>query len=128
MVNHHHGGETILVVEDEDLVRDVANRILMRNGYRVLMARGGSEALDVIASQGDQIDVLLTDVVMTGLNGNEIAERVVKLHPHIRVLYMSGYPEFVITSQGTIEPGVRLISKPFVEPELLDNVRRVLDE
>ena len=126
-LTHHHGGETILVVEDEDLVRDVASRILTRNDYRVLVARGGAEALDIVQSHGDEIDLLLTDVVMPGLTGNELADRVARSHPQIRVLYMSGYPESVITSQGVIEPGIRLISKPFVEPELLDSVRAVLD-
>jgi nitrogen-specific signal transduction histidine kinase len=126
-VTHHHGGETVLVVEDEDLVRDVASRILIRNGYRVLTARSGAEALEIVDREGDEIDLLLTDVVMPGLTGNEVAEQVSRRFPQVRVLYMSGYPESVVTSSGVVEEGIRLISKPFVEPELLDSVRGVLD-
>lgn len=122
-----HGGETILVVEDEDLVLDVARRILTRHGYRVLAARGGSEALELIHEHRGRIDLLLTDVVMPGLTGKQVAERVSELRPNIRVLYMSGYPESVITSQGVVQRGIHLVSKPFVATDLLDHVRATLD-
>ena len=121
------GGETILVVEDEDLVLDVARRILTRHGYRVLAARGGSEALALINEQRGTIHLLLTDVVMPGLTGKQVAERVTELRPKIRVLYMSGYPESVITSQGGVQRGIHLVSKPFVAADLLDHVRATLD-
>jgi PAS domain S-box-containing protein len=121
------GGETILVVEDEDLVLDVARRILTRHGYRVLAARGGSEALALINEQRETIHLLLTDVVMPGLTGKQVAERVTELRPKIRVLYMSGYPESVITSQGVVQRGIHLVSKPFVAADLLDHVRATLD-
>ena len=121
------GGETILVVEDEDLVLDVARRILTRHGYRVLAARGGSEALALINEQRGTIHLLLTDVVMPGLTGKQVAERVTELRPKIRVLYMSGYPESVITSQGVVQRGIHLVSKPFVAADLLDHVRATLD-
>jgi PAS domain S-box-containing protein len=123
----HHGGETILVVEDEDLVVDVASRILTRHGYRVLVARSGVEALEVIQTHRGTIHLLLTDVVMPGLTGKDVAERVSAARPEIRVLYMSGYPESVITSQGVIEQEIRLMSKPFKAPDLLEHVRAVLD-
>ncbi|MHB8488569.1 MAG: hybrid sensor histidine kinase/response regulator [Candidatus Dormibacteria bacterium] len=122
-----HGGETILVVEDEDLVLDVARRILTRHGYRVLAARGGSEALALIGGHRGTIHLLLTDVVMPGLTGRQVAERVTELRPKIRVLYMSGYPESVITSQGVVQRGIHLVSKPFVASDLLDHVRATLD-
>ena len=122
-----HGGETILVVEDEDLVLDVATRILTRHGYRVLGARDGSEALELIQEHKGTIHLLLTDVVMPGLTGNQVAERVSELRPKIRVLYMSGYPESVITSQGVVQRGIRLVLKPFVATDLLDHVRATLD-
>jgi len=122
-----HGGETILVVEDEDLVLDVASRILARHGYHVLVARGGAEALELIAEHRETIDLLLTDVVMPGLTGKQVAERVTELRPGIRVLYMSGYPESVITSQGVVQRGIHLVSKPFVAADLLDHVRATLD-
>jgi PAS domain S-box-containing protein len=121
------GGETILVVEDEDLVLDVANRILTTHGYRVLAARGGSEALALINEHRGTIHLLLTDVVMPGLTGKQVAERVTELRPKIRVLYMSGYPESVITSQGVVQRGIHLVSKPFVAADLLDHVRATLD-
>jgi hypothetical protein len=122
-----HGGETILVVEDEDLVLDVASRILSRHGYRVLAARGGIEALELISGHHGTIHLLLTDVVMPGLTGKQVAERVTELLPKIRVLYMSGYPEAVITSQGVVQRGIHLVSKPFVAADLLDHVRATLD-
>jgi hypothetical protein len=122
-----HGGETILVVEDEDLVLDVASRILTRHGYRVLAARGGAEALELIGKHRGTIHLLLTDVVMPGLTGKQVAERVTVLLPRIRVLYMSGYPESVITSQGVVQRGINLVSKPFVATDLLDHVRATLD-
>ena len=122
-----HGGETILVVEDEDLVLDVASRILTRHGYRVLAARGGAEALELIGEHRETIHLLLTDVVMPGLTGKQVAERVTELRPGIRVLYMSGYPESVITSQGVVQRGIHLVSKPFVAADLLDHVRATLD-
>jgi PAS domain S-box-containing protein len=122
-----HGGETILVVEDEDLVLDVATRILTRHGYRVLGARDGSEALELIQEHKGTIHLLLTDVVMPGLTGNQVAERVSELRPKIRVLYMSGYPESVITSQGVVQRGIHLVLKPFVATDLLDHVRATLD-
>jgi PAS domain S-box-containing protein len=122
-----HGGETILVVEDEDLVLDVASRILTRHGYPVLAARGGAEALTLVGNHRGVIHLLLTDVVMPGLTGKQVAERVTERLPRIRVLYMSGYPEAVITSQGVVPRGIHLVSKPFVAADLLDRVRATLD-
>ncbi len=127
LTRRRHGGETILVVEDEDLVLDVASRILSRNGYHVLAANGGAQALEMIRTHRGTIHLLLTDVVMPGLTGNEVAGMVSKVRPRIRVLYMSGYPELVITSQGVVQQGIRLVSKPFVAADLLDKVRSTLD-
>jgi signal transduction histidine kinase len=121
------GGETILVVEDEHLVLDVASRILSRNGYEVLAAQGGAQALELIRAHRGTIHLLLTDVVMPGLNGTEVAAMITKLRPKIRVLYMSGYSESVVTSQGVVQTGMRLVSKPFVAADLLDLVRSTLD-
>jgi PAS domain S-box-containing protein len=120
-------GETILVVEDEELVLDVATRILTQHGYHVLAARSGEEASSVMDGHQGIIDLLLTDVVMSGETGKEIAERLSKLRPGIRVLYMSGYPESVIASQGVIEPGIKMMSKPFKALDLLAHVRSALD-
>jgi PAS domain S-box-containing protein len=123
----HHGGETVLVVEDEALVLDVATRILTQHGYSVLAARSGAEALRLLDSNRGRIQLLLTDVVMPGLTGKDVADRVSKVRPGIRVLYMSGYPESVIASQGVVEQGIRLVSKPFKAADLLEHVRAVLD-
>ena len=127
LTRRKHGGETILVVEDEDLVLDVASRILSRNGYHVLTANGGAQALELIRTHRGTIHLLLTDVVMPGLTGNEVAGMITKVRPKIRVLYMSGYPESVITSQGVVQKGIRLVSKPFVAADLLELVRSTLD-
>jgi PAS domain S-box-containing protein len=127
LTRRKQGGETILVVEDEDLVLDVASRILSRNGYHVLAANGGAQALELIRTHRGTIHLLLTDVVMPGLTGKEVAGMVTKVRPKIRVLYMSGYPESVITSQGVVHTGIRLVTKPFVAADLLELVRSTLD-
>jgi len=103
----------------------VATRILSRHGY--LPARGGAQALEQIRTHRGVIHLLLTDVVMPGLTGSEVAAMVTKIRPKIRVLYMSGYPESVVTSNGVVEPGIRLVPKPFVAADLLDLVRSTLD-
>ena len=126
-VERHRAGETILVVEDEELVLDVAKRILLQHGYHVLAARSGAEAYEILNGYRGAIDLLLTDVVMPGCTGKEVAERVCVLRPEIRVLYMSGYPESVVASQGDVDRAIRLLSKPFMAVDLLDHVRGVLD-
>jgi PAS domain S-box-containing protein len=119
------GGESILVVEDEEALREVTRRILARNGYQVRTASNGPEALalpDDVA-----FDLLLTDVVMPQMLGKELAARMVERRPDIRVLYMSGYAQPVLASRGTLDPGVILVEKPFSETVLLERVRDVLD-
>jgi two-component system cell cycle sensor histidine kinase/response regulator CckA len=120
-------GETLLVVEDEDALRDVAGRILSGAGYRVLAADGGTQALELAALYDGTIDLLVSDVVMPGMLGKELAERLVDVRPDTRVLYMSGYAQPVLASQGTLEPGVALLEKPFTAADLLGAVRRRLD-
>jgi PAS domain S-box-containing protein len=124
---HTSGGETVLVVEDEDALREVTRRILSRNGYEVLTAANGPEALKIVEHTGQRIDLLLTDVIMPHMLGKELAGRMRELRPGLRVLYMSGYAQPVLASQGTLDPGVILVEKPFSEPALLDQVREVLD-
>ncbi len=126
-ISRDTAGETVLVVEDEELVLDVASRILTNNGYHVLRARSGADALKAIAGHAGPIDLLLTDVVMPGATGKEVAESVCDARPGIRVLFMSGYLESVIASQGVIDQGIRLLSKPFKAPDLLAHVRASLD-
>jgi PAS domain S-box-containing protein len=120
-------GETLLVVEDEAALRDVAGRILSRAGYRVLSADGGPQALELAAGHDGSIDLLLSDVVMPGMLGKELVERLLDVRPDTPVLYMSGYAQPVLASQGTLDPGVVLLEKPFTAAALLTAVRRRLD-
>jgi two-component system, cell cycle sensor histidine kinase and response regulator CckA len=121
------GGETILVVEDEEGMREVTERILTRNGYQVLTAANGPAALELAERHDGPIELLLTDVVMPKMLGKEVAERIVELRPGTRVLYMSGYAQPVLGTQGTLAEGVILLEKPFSEPTLLAKVRESLD-
>jgi len=120
-------GETLLVVEDEAALRDVAGRILSGAGYRVLSAECGPEALALAAAHEGAIDLLLSDVVMPGMLGKDLAERLCIARPDTRVLYMSGYAQPVLHTHGTLEPGVALLEKPFTANDLLTAVRRRLD-
>jgi PAS domain S-box-containing protein len=125
-VEDRGGGETILVVEDEDPLRDVTVRILTGKGYRVHAAANGPEALQL--AQGlDGIDLLLTDVVMPKMLGKELAERLTALRPDLTVVFMSGYAQPVLASNGSLDPDVRLIEKPFSAAALLEKVRKALD-
>jgi CheY-like chemotaxis protein/anti-sigma regulatory factor (Ser/Thr protein kinase) len=120
-------GETLLVVEDEAALRDVAGRILSGAGYRVLSAECGPEALELAARHEGAIDLLVSDVVMPGMLGKDLAERLVDSRPETRVLYMSGYAQPVLHTHGTLDPGVALLEKPFTANDLLTAVRRRLD-
>jgi CheY-like chemotaxis protein len=121
------GHETVLVVEDEDAMREVTRRILTRSGHEVLVAASGEEAITLASSHFADIHLLLTDVVMPHMLGKEVAARIVAIRPGIRVLYMSGYAQPVLASQGTLAEGVSLIEKPFTEEQLLAKTREVLD-
>ncbi len=121
------GREVILVVEDDSGVREVAARALRAVGYRVLVAASGEEALNLVTAAQTPIDLLLTDVVMPGMNGRELAERVSRHRAGVRVLYTSGYAEDIIAHHGVLEPGIELLSKPYRVDVLLRRVRRVLD-
>jgi two-component system cell cycle sensor histidine kinase/response regulator CckA len=121
------GQGTVLVVEDEDIVRRVAKRALTNSGYTVFAARDAEEALKLIAHCGDTIDLLLTDVVMPGMNGRQLAEAVGQKHPRIAVLYMSGYSEDVVMRRGDIDPQINFIEKSFTTEALACKVREILD-
>jgi PAS domain S-box-containing protein len=121
------GGETVLVVEDEDALREVTCRILTRNGYRVLTAASGPEALKLAEHRPDPIHLLLSDVIMPHMLGTELAATMRELRPECRVLYMSGYAQPILATQGTLAPGLTLVEKPFSELDLLQWVREVLD-
>jgi PAS domain S-box-containing protein len=119
-------GETVLVVEDQAAMREVTRRILARNGYRVITAASGGDAVTVAASHNGAIDLLVTDVVMPKMPGTEAAERIRTLHPAAKVLFMSGYSEGILDSQGVLTAGVALIQKPFTETSLLAKVSEVI--
>jgi PAS domain S-box-containing protein len=120
-------GETVLVVEDEEALREVTERIFTRNGYRVITAASGPDALALVARHTGEIHLLVTDVVMPQMLGKEVADRVRELRPDIEVLYMSGYAQPVLASQGRLEPGVALVDKPFSEAALLAKAGQVLN-
>jgi len=120
-------GETVLVVEDEEALRQVTQRIFARNGYHVITAANGPEALDIAGAHPGEIHLLVTDVVMPHMLGKEIAEKMRAIKPGIQVLFMSGYARPVLASQGSLDPSVVLVEKPFSEAELLSQAGRVLD-
>ncbi len=121
------GTETVLLVEDDAAVRGVALRMLTHSGYRVFEVAGGEAALAFLAQHPGRVDLLLTDVMMPGMDGATLAERVKAAHPHVKRLFMSGYPGEVIARHGTFVPDVNFISKPFSPDALAALVRRVLD-
>ena len=121
------GSETILVVEDDDLVRGVTDAILVMNGYTVLQANSGDEALRVCKAHTGPIDLVMTDVVMPGLNGRQTAEQLLRLRPQLKLLFTSGYADDAIVRHGVLEPGTEFIQKPFAVDALAHRIRKILD-
>jgi CheY-like chemotaxis protein len=121
------GSETILVVEDEEEVRKLAVEILRRQKYKVLEAANGEEALVICEKLKGPIHLLLTDVVMPGLNGPELARRLKYLYPQIKVIFMSGYSDKGIFQRGILDPETGLLQKPFTLESLTGKVREVLN-
>lgn len=121
------GSETILLVEDQDAVRRMTQELLRRQGYEVLVAASGEEALAIVESHPARIHLVLSDVVMPGTNGRELAERLQGKRADLRVLFMSGYSNGVIRGQGLLDEDVMLIEKPFSAAELGRAVRRALE-
>jgi CheY-like chemotaxis protein len=122
------GGETVLVAEDEGDVRNLVVQILRNQGYEVLEAANGGEALMICEKHTGAIDLLMTDVVMPMMSGRELANRLLLLHPEMKVLYMSGYTNDAIVRHGVLEEGVNFIPKPFSVEALAFKVREVLDK
>jgi PAS domain S-box-containing protein len=121
------GQETILLVEDEGNLRRLARQYLETQGYKILEAEDGAAALQIVDGYRGKIDLLLTDVIMPGMNGRELAAQIANLLPSVRVLYMSGYTENAVGHDGTLDVGVTLLQKPFSLPALKECVREVLD-
>jgi len=122
------GSETLLLVEDDDPLRVVSQTILARNGYRVLAATGPTDALATCERERGPIHLMITDVVMPGMNGLQLATQAMKLRPDMRVLYVSGYTNDTIVHHGVLNPGVAFLQKPIIPDTLLRKVREILDE
>ncbi len=120
------GDETILLVEDEEIVRDMIRESLASYGYRVREARNGTEAVGLCAESRDTIHLMLTDVVMPGMSGLELAKRLAPVRPEMKVLFMSGYTNNAIVHDGVLEPDVAFIQKPFTMDSLAEKLREVL--
>jgi CheY-like chemotaxis protein len=121
------GRETILLVEDQPDVRELARIVLADRGYSVIEAQNPEDAERHAGSHGSQIHLLLTDVMMPGISGRELAKRITSRHRHIRVLYMSGYTNNVIAEDGMLEAGLSFLQKPFTPQTLIQKVRETLD-
>jgi two-component system, cell cycle sensor histidine kinase and response regulator CckA len=121
------GTETILLVEDEAQLRELTRTVLTARGYSVVEAANPEEAERLAAEYGSKIELLLTDVIMPGISGRELAKRLAARNPTMRVLYMSGYTYNVIAHGGTLERGVAFLQKPFTPGVLVEKVREVLD-
>jgi CheY-like chemotaxis protein len=121
------GTETVLLAEDEEVVRRFAREILSENGYKVLEAGNGREALLLSDAHRGEIHLLLTDVVMPKMSGRELGERIRLQRPDLRILYMSGYTDDAILRQGVLEDRIPFLPKPFTAEALARKVREALD-
>jgi CheY-like chemotaxis protein len=122
------GGETVLLVEDEDIVRDLIAGVLRRHGHEVVTAPDGQEALEVAEEHEGTIDIVVTDVVMPEMNGGQLAEALSETGYDIPVLFISGYTDNTIVQHGVLEGGVHYLQKPFDPEKLLRRIRSILDE
>jgi len=120
--------KTVLIVEDQEEVRRLTKTVLMKHGYKVLEAGNGVEAFLLAKQHPDDIDLLLTDVVMPGMNGKELSELVKNTRPKIKVLFSSGYTADVIAHRGVLDPDVAFLPKPFSAAELTNKIREILQD
>ena len=118
---------TVLLVEDEESILRMAELMLRHLGYGVLAASGPREALRLATGHPGEIRLLLTDVVMPGMNGRDLAERLLEVHPNLRVLFTSGYPADHLAPHGVVDQGVSFLQKPFTLQALAAKVRSLLD-
>jgi len=125
--NEHEGHETVLLVEDETVVREMVCEILQSKGYRVLTAGGGEEALRLWQTHRNDVDLLVTDLIMPGMSGRVLGELLLHVRPDLAVLYMSGYTDDAIVRHGLLTEGVEFIQKPFTPTGLALKVRSILD-
>ncbi len=123
---HRPSSGTILVVEDDEMVREMTIQMLIRAGHQVISAAGPRQAIDTLQAESRGVDLLLTDVVMPGMNGQALHEELQRIQPGLKVLYMSGYTDNVIAEQGILKPGTHLIEKPFSMETLLKKVNEAM--
>jgi CheY-like chemotaxis protein len=121
-------GEVVLVVEDEEAVRSMTARLLESEGYQVLVAAHGSEALEHLERSSGRLDLVITDVAMPTMNGRELADHLRRLRPGLPVLFMSGYTDDEMVRRGLIEPNHPFLSKPFTPETLAGKVRQLIDQ
>jgi two-component system, cell cycle sensor histidine kinase and response regulator CckA len=121
------GHEVVLVVEDEDQLRKLVVTALERSGYTVLQAGAPDEALEIVRERQGGIDVLLTDVIMPGMDGAELQRRMLRIRPGMRTLFMSGYTANIIGEHGILDGGIYFIQKPFSVRDLMKKIRELLD-
>ena len=120
--------ETILVVEDEKSVRDLTVRMLQKLGYAVLIASGGAEAIEIASAYTGAISLLLTDVVMPGMSGRQVADQLLGSRPGLKVLYLSGYTDTIVVHHGVLENGLHFLPKPFSREGLAKKIREILGQ
>jgi PAS domain S-box-containing protein len=121
------GTETVLVVEDDEMLRSLIREILGSAGYQVLLAETPDAGMALLSERSGGVDLLLTDVVLPGMSGRELVERVGALHPEMKVLFMSGYTDEAVARHGVLEPGLAFLQKPFSRDAIIRKVRQVLD-
>jgi len=123
-----NGSETVLIVEDDGLLRNLTQNTLQSYGYRILDAKNGEDAIRVCKEYDGRIDLMITDVVMPKIGGREAAKRLLPLYPQMKVIYMSGYTDDAIVHHGVLEPGLNFLEKPFTLEGLARKVREVLNQ
>ncbi len=118
--------ETLLVVDDEEMVRRLAARILLGEGYHVVEAAGGQEAIRVLQRAFQRIDLVVTDVAMPGIGGRQLGETIFRCWPAVRLLFMSGFPGHRMVEEGALDPASPFLQKPFTRDQLTRKVKQVL--
>jgi len=122
------GTETILIAEDEPDLRELTRIFLEGYGYRVLEAGSADQALKIAQSFRERVHLLLTDVIMPGMSGRQLAEKILSSRPDTKIVYMTGYTDDMVVQYKVLEPGVQLLQKPFTKVDLAQKVRATLDE
>jgi DNA-binding NtrC family response regulator len=121
------GSETVLIAEDEPDLRELTRMFLQEHGYKVIDAASAEQALKIADALSEPIHLLLTDVIMPGMSGRQLAERIQDRRPQTKIIYMTGYTDDMIVQHKVLEPGVNMLQKPFTRLDLVQKVRSTLD-